>query len=157
MHPEFEYNSTCLQDCLLSPSIASCCVVEIVSFVFDCIIFTIYAGFILYWNNCGSLLWSLRLFLFPDMNGRFIESNVEQQKVWQSDDLETVAIMHTPIIAYTLGTCLRIGPCTSIVCGVPSVPWHGIPQTASHAVWGWSTLTHCLREREREGESHGVY
>lgn len=47
---------------------------------------------------------------------------------------------------YRLGL---VNACGSIVCGAPSVAWHGIPQTAGLAVRGWSTLTHCLRESRR--------
>lgn len=64
---------------------------------------------------------------------------------------------HTPL--HTWHMPAYIGPvnaCGSIVRGAPSVPWHGIPQTASHAVRGWSTLTHCLwREGARERVTWG--
>lgn len=123
----------------------------IVSFGYGYIIFQSYSGLIL----------QLAV-ISPDMNG-------EIDKTWQKKVPEygiqrtergTRVVMNSDTHLHTWhmpSYIARVNACGSIVCGAPSVPWHGIPQTASHAVrgWGWSTLTHCLTERERE--SHGVY
>lgn len=67
------------------------------------------------------------------------------------------SIMRTPMVAWALGSCMRLKDrWSSIVCETPSVPWHDIPQTDRHTVWGWSFLTHCLRESESTRERRPV-